>query len=69
MLGRWEAHLFHDAARTFERGNCIAYCALNARLHAGDEVLLRQSESLATNSSRRSIATREVQESGVKRAA
>ena len=61
MLGGWEADLLNDAARRFECGNSIAHGALHASLHTGDEVLLRQGESLATNGGCRGVAAREVQ--------
>ena len=69
MLGGWKAYLFHDSTRSFECRNGIANCALHASLHAGDEVFLRQSESLPANCGRSSFATRKVQQRRIKRAA
>ena len=62
MLGRWEAHLFHDAARSLKCRNRITNSSLYASLHASNEVLLRQGEPLAANGRGRSIAARKVQQ-------
>ena len=60
MLGRWEAHLFHDAARSLKCRNRITNSSLYASLHASNEVLLRQGEPLAANGRGRGIAARKV---------